>query len=145
MKRFLVLFAVCAVAVLGGCKDPDAPGSGGTAGAAAGFVRAGTDVVIKNVRTFSPGDAIASSNDEYYVIVFTFTNNQGQTLAPRIDHFVFQDLQNRRFLGVESGNVNLIGISNYTGTLKQGDSHDYTVGFRVPQNTTGTLFYDNTF
>jgi hypothetical protein len=39
----------------------------------------------------------------------------------------------------------LVGISNYSGVLKVGDSHDYTVGFRVPSNTTGTLFYDNTF
>jgi hypothetical protein len=141
VKRFLSLLAICIVPLLAGCKDP-APAADSPA---SGFVHAGTDIVIKSVRTFSPSDQVAGTNDEYYVATFTFTNNQGMTLAPRIDHFVIQDLQNRRFLGADSGNVNLIGISNYTGTLKVGDSHDYTVGFRVPINTNGTLFYDNTF
>jgi hypothetical protein len=143
-KLFASILAVCVVALLGGCKEPDSS-SGSSAGSAAGFVHAGTDIVIKEVRTFVPSDAVAGSNDEYYVVTFTFTNNQGASLAPRIDHFVIQDLDNRRFLGADSGNVSLVGISNYSGVLKVGDSHDYTVGFRVPSNTTGTLFYDNTF
>jgi hypothetical protein len=143
VKRFLSLLALAVLPLVAGCKDPnDASGSGSPA---AGFVKAGTDIVIKTVRTFTPTDAISGSSDEYYIVTFNFTNNQGQTLAPRIDHFVIQDLQNRRFFGTDTGSVNLIGISNYAGTLKVGDSHDYTVGFRVPINTTGTLFYDNTF
>lgn len=138
------LFAVCVLALLAGCKEPDSA-SGSSAGSAAGFVHPGTDIAIKSVRTFVPSDAIAGSNDEYYVVTFTFTNNQGASLAPRIDHFVIQDLDNRRYFGADSGNVSLVGISNYAGVLKVGDSHDYTVGFRVPSNTSGTLFYDNTF
>jgi len=140
VKRSLVVLAIFALPLLGGCKDPDSSG-----GPAAGLLRAGTDIVIKGVRTFTPNDSVAGSNDEYYVVAFTFTNNQGASLAPRIDHFVIEDLQNRRFFGADSGNVSLIGISNYSGTLKVGESHDYTVGFRVPVNTTGTLFYDNSF
>jgi hypothetical protein len=141
VKRFLPLVAVCLVFTLAGCQDP-----GGTpSDPAKGLVRPATDMVVKSVRTFAPSDAVAGSNDEYYIITFTFTNDQGMALAPRIDHFVLQDVQNRRYFGVESGNVALIGISNYGGVLKVGDSHDYTVGFRVPQDSTGTLFYDNTF
>jgi hypothetical protein len=142
VNRSLTYLAVFAVAVLGGCKDPNAAG---TTGSAAGFVHAAPDVVVKDVRTYVPGDSVAGSNDEYYVVSFTFTNDQGQSLAPRVNHFVLQDLQNRRYFGVDSGNVTLIGISNYTGVLKEGESHDYTVGFRVPQGTTGTLFYDSSF
>jgi len=144
VKRSLLLLAACA-AVLSGCKDPGAPGSGSSGGNVPSFVHAAPDVVVKDVRTLTPSDAVAGSNDEYYIIRFTFTNDQGQSLAPRINHFVLQDIQNRRFFGVDSGNINLIGISNYTGVLQVGDSHDYTVGFRVPTGTTATLFYDNTF
>lgn len=145
VMRFLSVLALCVVPFLAGCKDPD-QGSGAASGnAAAGFLHAGTDIIIKDVRTFSPTDQVAGTNDEYYVVTFTFTNNQGMSLAPRIDHFVIQDLQNRRYNGADSGSVNLIGLSNYTGQLKVGESHDYTVGFRVPTNTNGTLFYDNTF
>jgi hypothetical protein len=143
VKRSLVILAVCAVAVLAGCKDPNAPGSSG--GTASSLVHPAPDIVVKDVRTFAPGDQVQGSNDEYYVITFTFTNDQGQSLAPRINHFILQDDQNRRFYGVDQGNINLIGISNYSGVLKQGDSHDYTVGFRVPVATVGTLFYDSSF
>jgi hypothetical protein len=141
VKRFLSLLALFVLPLVAGCKDP----TDGSGSPAAGFIKAGTDIAIKTVRTFSPTDAVSGSTDEYYVVTFTFTNNQGMTLAPRIDHFVIEDLQNRRYFGADTGSVNYIGISNYTGTLKVGDSHDYTVGFRVPVNTTGTLFYDNTF
>jgi hypothetical protein len=141
VKRLFSIAAICAVFALTGCQDPN----GAQSDPAKGLVRPATDIVIKSVRTFAPNDSVAGSNDEYYVITFTFTNDQGLALAPRIDHFVVQDIQNRRYFGVETGNVALVGISNYEGVLKVGDSHDYTVGFRVAQNTTGTLFYDNSF
>ncbi len=141
MNRSALLALVVSVFALAGCKDPD----GAAASPATGLVRPAPDIAIKSVRTFSPSDAVAGSNDEYYVVAFTFTNDEGMSLAPRIDHFVIQDIQNARYFGVDSGNVALVGISNYGGVLKVGDSHDYTVGFRVPHDTTGTLFYDNTF
>jgi len=131
---------VLLVTLLAGCKDPQ-----GDTGASYGLVRAGTDVVVKDVRTYLPGDAIAGTNDEYYVVTFNFTNNQGFALVPRIDHFVLEDKDRIRYLGADSGNVNLVGISNYEGLLKVGDAHDYTVGFRVPQNTHALLYYDATF
>jgi hypothetical protein len=46
---------------------------------------------------------------------------------------------------VDSGNANLAGIENYDGVLKVGENHDYTVGFRVPQNAQGILYYDASF
>ncbi len=127
---------------MAGCKDPP---TGTSASAQTSLVRAGTDIVVKNVRALSPGDNTAYSNDEYYIVTFTFTNNLGFALAPHPDHFVIEDQQKQRYLGADSGNANLSGISNYDGILKVGESHDYTIGFRVPQNTQGILYYDATF
>lgn len=141
VKRSFLLVAACLVFTLGGCKDP----GGAQNDSENRLVRPASDIAIKSVRTFAPSDQVAGSNDEYYVITFTFTNDQGMSLAPRVNHFVLQDILNRRFFGVDSGNTALVGISNYEGVLKVGDSHDYTIGFRVPQDSTGTLFYDNTF
>jgi hypothetical protein len=139
VKRLSWLAALVAT-LLVGCKDPQ-----GDTSPSFGLVRAGTDIVIKDVRTYAPGDAIAGTNDEYYVVTFNFTNAQGFALVPRIDHFVLEDQDRIRYLGADSGNANLVGISNYSGLLKVGDSHDYTVGFRVPQNTHALLIYDATF
>ncbi len=142
-RQFFVLAAALAVA-LSGCKDPAGPG-GGAADSTLGLVRPGEDIVIKSIAIRTPADAIAGTNDEYYIVTFNFTNHLGNTLVPRIDHFAIEDDQKRRFLGADSGSPTLVGISNYAGQLKVGDSHDYTVGFRVPLNTQGTLFYDPTF
>ncbi len=138
MIRLLVTSV--ALLALAGCKEPPGPND-----PVAGFVRAGKDVTIANVREFSAADGVAFSNDEYYVVKFTWTNDVGYALAPRIDHFVIEDRDRRRFLGADSGSPALVGISNFADPVKPGDSHDYTVGFRVPQNTTGTLYYDATF
>ncbi len=135
-------FLVVAMLVVSGCKDPDAAGS---TGPSSGFVRAGNDVVIKDVRTYTPVDQIAGTNDVYYVVTFAFTNNQAPSFVPKIDHFVIEDEQRRRFNGADSGSPTLIGISNYPGVLALGEAHDYTVGFRVPVNTRGLLFYDNSY
>ncbi len=138
----MCLAALCFVPLLAGCKDPPA---GAAANADSSLVRAGTDIVVKSVRTFAPGDNAAYSNDEYYIVTLTFTNHLGFALAPRLDHFVIEDQQKIRYLGVVSGNASLSGISNYDGILKVDESHDYTIGFRVPQNTQGILYYDATF
>lgn len=100
---------------------------------------------IEELRTYGTSDAVAGSNDEYYVIRFTWTNDLGFPIAPKVDHFIIEDTQKRRFLGVDSGNAALVGISNYSGELARGASHEYTVGFRVPTNTQGTLLYDASF
>jgi hypothetical protein len=142
VNRSLSLLVLCFVPFLAGCKDPP---TGASPSAQTSLVHAGTDIVVKNVRALSPGDNTAYSNDEYYIVTFTFTNNLGFALAPRPDHFVIEDQQKQRYLGADSGNANLSGISNYAGILKVGESHDYTIGFRVPQNTQGILYYDATF
>jgi hypothetical protein len=139
VKRSAAVLVLLA-APLAGCKEPP-----GAPQVAAGFVRPGTDVVIENVREISASDALAQSSDEYYVVRFAWTNHVGYALAPRIDRFVLEDTNRRRFLGSDSGSAALIGIENYAGLLEQGASHDYTVGFRVPQNTAGTLYYDAPF
>jgi len=128
--------------MLGGCKDPPA---GTRADAQASLVRPGQDIVVKNVRTFAPGDDAGYSSDEYYIVSLTFTNHLGFAVAPRADHFVVEDALKVRYLGADSGNANLSGIANYAGVLAVGESHDYTIGFRVPQNTQGILYYDATF
>lgn len=141
MIRFSFLALLCAAPFLAGCKEPQ----GTDVKPAAGFIRGGQDIVIKEMRTYATTDAIAYTNDQYYVVRFAFTNNLGFALKPRIDHFVIEDVGKVRYLGLDSGSAALVGISNYDGVLAKGDSHDYTVGFRVPLNTQGLLFYDATF
>jgi hypothetical protein len=142
VNRSTCLLALCFVPMLAGCKDPP---NASSATPQTSLVRSGQDIVVKTVRTFAPGDNVAYSNDEYYIVTFTFTNHLGFALAPRPDHFVVEDQQKIRYLGAVSGNANLSGISNYDGILAVGDSHEYTIGFRVPQNTQGILYYDATF
>lgn len=139
VKRSAAVLVLLA-APIAGCKEPPAASE-----PVAGFVRAGTDVVILDVRELAAGDALAQSSDEYYVVRFAWTNRVGRALAPRIDRFVLEDTNRRRFLGADSGSAALVGIDNYAGLLQQGVSHEYTVGFRVPANTAGTLYYDATF
>ena len=141
VKRLVALAAACISLALGGCKDP----SGAADSPATGLVHPAADVAIESVRTFAPNDSVAGSNDEFYIVTFTFTNDQGMSLVPRIDHFALQDIQNTKYYGIDTGNAALVGISNYGGVLKVGDSHEYTVGFRVPHDTTATLIYDNSF
>jgi hypothetical protein len=133
-----LLVALSALA-LTECNEP--PG----ADPVAGFVRAGTDIAVKSVRTAVPLDALAGTTDVYYIVTFSFTNNQGRALAPRIDRFVLEDEQRRHFNGADSGSATLVGINNDEGILEVGESHDYTAGFRVPAGTRGVLFYDNSY
>lgn len=138
VPRSLALLVLLALP-LAGCKEPQEP-----SGASAALVRSGTDITIKAVRTSATGDNVGSGSDEFYLVTFTFKNDLGYALTPRIDHFVLEDAERRRFLGADSGSPALVGISNAVAQLQPGDAHDYTVGFRVPQNTTGTLYYDAT-
>ena len=144
VKRSTLLCALAASFALAGCKEPtQAPDSKTVS--TNGFIRPGESIEIKEMRTYGTSDAVGASNDEYYVLRFKWTNDTGTPLLPKIDHFIIEDLDKRRFLGLETGNAALIGISNYTGTLQKNESHEYTVGFRVPQGTQGRLFYDASF
>ncbi len=138
MLRSLALLVALAVP-LSGCKEPSSPNA-----APVGLVRGGTDITIESVRTAATVDNVGFGSDEFYVVTFTFKNDLGYALIPRIDHFVLEDADRRRFLGADSGSPVLVGLSNPAALLKASDVHTYTVGFRVPQNTTGTLYYDAT-
>jgi hypothetical protein len=126
-------------ALLSGCKDPQPQGSSN----ANQFVRGSVDVVVKSVRVYAATQN-SVQGDTIYVVAFTFTNNQGLELSPAINHFVFEDEQKVRHAGLEGGSYLLAGISNDLSVMKRGESRDFTVGFSVYQNTTGTLFYDPT-
>jgi hypothetical protein len=141
VKRFSILVGALAAGLLAGWGAP----AGARVNPALGLVRAGQDIVVKDVSIRATMDSVAATNDQYLIVTFAFTNHTGNTLAPKIDHFAIEDDQKRRFLGADSGSPALIGLSNFPGQLKIGESHDYTVGFRVPLNTQGTLFYDSTF
>lgn len=141
MKRYSFIATLAATSFLAGCKDPQ----GTDVKPSTGVIRGGQDIVVKEIRTYTPTDSVAGTNDLYYVVRFVWTNTLGFALKPRLDHFVIEDLGKVRYLGIVSGSSVLIGISNYDGILEKGDSHEYTVGFRVPINTQGQLFYDATF
>ncbi len=132
--------SLVAVLLLPGCKEPEKPSD-----AIVPLVQAGTGIAIANVREIPASNANARSTDEFYVVTFAWTNTLGFALVPKISHFVFVDPASKRFLGSDSGDAALVGISNANDEIKQGESHDYTVGFRVPHATTGKLFYDDSF
>jgi len=141
VKRFVTLVAFSACVAFAGCKDPNSA----PAAPPSSFVRPATDIVIKNVRMVARNDSVAGGNSQdYYIITFTYTNDLGYALVPAIKHFTLEDVDRIRYLGEDSGSTALVGIENYADSLKPGDSHDYTVGFRVPQNTYATLQYDPT-
>jgi len=131
---FVLLFSTLALA---GCKQPTAGDQ------AAQFVTGGDDVVVHSVRVYSsPENSV--QGDTIYVVNFTYTNNQTIDFAPHISYFIFEDQNKIRHTGLEGGSVVTAGLSNYDGVLKRGESHEYTVGFRVYQNTAGMLYYDPT-
>jgi len=79
--------------------------------------------------------------DTVYVVTFNFTNHQGRNFIPQINKC--EDLQKIRHAGTASGVPALAGlVSNSDAILKKDETREYTVGFVVYQNTTGTLLYD---
>jgi hypothetical protein len=116
-------------------RTPDDPGQG--------VVHAGEDIVLESTDIRQALEASADGNF-VYVVKFTFTNNLGTPFVPMPSKFVFEDDSKTRHTGLDSGSPELVGISNTYPVLKVGDSHEYTLGFRVFLNTAGTLFYDPT-
>jgi hypothetical protein len=135
VNRRLFVFLGSA-ALLSGCKEPQSEGANQ-------FVRAGDSVVIKSVRVYNTGQN-SVQGDLVYVVNLTYTNSLGLELTPRINHFILEDEQKVRHAALEGGSYLLAGITNDLSTMKRGESRDFTVGFNVYQNTTGTLFYDPT-
>ncbi|MGH7728257.1 MAG: hypothetical protein ACREM2_05650 [Vulcanimicrobiaceae bacterium] len=145
MKRAGFLARAATAALLARGLPALAKSSGKAKDPGLGFLHAGDDIVLKDLQIVPPSDAAAYANDVYYIATFTFTNDLGYALIPRIDHFVIEDSDRVTYNGVVSGDAALVGISNSDQLLNVGRSHDYTVGFRVPLQTMGTLLYDATF
>jgi hypothetical protein len=138
VKRALVvaLFAAC---ILTGCKEPTPE-----AAAEAAQVQGSTNIAMHGYKFVPSQSANMSSGttDQFYVICkLTFTNTLGFDTAPQPKNFQLQDPLGNVFYGVDSGDSALIGISNYEGIVKEGQRQDYTIAFRVPPNTSGTVFY----
>ena len=108
------------------------------------FVEGSADVVLREFRIVSTSDGAFGNSDLYYICKITFTNDLGQDFSPQIQRFVLEGPDQVQYTGVDSGNQALIGISNHFEKVKVGESHDYTVAFRVPANTQGKIYYDPT-
>ncbi len=136
MRRAIVAVLVAAC-ILAGCKEPDSEGS-------AAQIQGSTNVEMhgfKYVPTQS-GNTSSGTADQFYVICkLTFTNTLGYDTSPQPKNFILQDPIGNEFVGVDSGDSALIGISNYGGIVKKDQKQDYTVAFRIPPNTTGAIFY----
>ncbi len=134
--RLISVLTLCAL-FLSGCKEPQGePG--------AGLVTGSQEVKVLSVRTYTAAENSGLSSSLYYVVKVNFTNHLRYDFAPRINRFILVSQTNVKFTGADSGSASLVGISNYSGTLKRDESHEYTVGFQVPLNTIGTIFYDPT-
>ncbi|HEY0799167.1 MAG TPA: hypothetical protein VGD50_08450 [Candidatus Baltobacteraceae bacterium] len=133
--RLGVTLALALVVVLTGCKEP--AGSN----VQSSVVRGTQDVVVNSVTQYiDPNDA----KQVFYVCQITWTNSAGPDLIPRIERFILTDASENQYPGLDTGAVALIGINNYRGVVKKGETHSFTVGFHVPFNTVGTIFYDQT-
>lgn len=129
----LLLFAACALA---GCKQvkPDA----------APLIRGSTNVAVRTVKYFAANAGNLSSGEgpSYYVVCeLTFTNTLGFDSAPEAKNFQLVDPVGNTYVGIDSGAGALIGVSNYRGIVKKDDRQDYTIGFHVPANVSGAVFY----
>jgi hypothetical protein len=124
-------------ALLAGCKEPQAQGSGNA------FVRAGDNIAVKSVKVYTDSEK-SYDGDTIYLITFTFTNQVAAVLVPRIVKFQFEDEQKVRHAALDGGAAVLAGINNDLSAMQRGDSRDFTLGFRVFQGMTGSLFYDPT-
>jgi hypothetical protein len=140
MRRRALLLSFCASAALIGlaaCKEP-APSIGSD------VIRPTQDIAIANVSRYRASDGSAEAGAAYLVCTFAYTNKLGREFVPRIEKFTLEDANHRRFGGQEGGAVELVGISNDRSVLGIDATRTYTAGFRVPQNFTGTMYYDPT-
>jgi hypothetical protein len=135
--RLLSFIALAGLIALSGCKQP----KGGTNDT---NVSGTSDVAVKQCNAYPASDNQADASTVYEICTIVFTNHVGNALAPRIDKFIFEDGLHHRYHGQDQGAAELIGISNFEGVLKDGESHAYTIGFKIPANTIGVVYYDPT-
>lgn len=132
-QRVCSLLALVVLVFAAGCKQP----TGGAAGL--GTVKGVGDTVVQSVTQYADP---SNSQYVYYVCKIVWTNRSSQDVTPRIAKFILTDADNVRYPALETGSTALIGVSNYHGIVKQGESHEYTVGYRVLTNVVGSIYYD---
>ena len=136
-KRIVSLVATMVIAVaLCGCQEAK-PGP-------SAIVTGSQNVQILSAQMVSTNDAGNSVGGQatwYLIAKIQFTNTYNIDFAPIIAYFTLQDPQANRYQAFDSGSTALVGISNFGGVLKKDEKHEYTIGFRVSQGTTGFIFY----
>jgi len=100
------------------------------------------NVAVRSTAVYAADIRATASSQAYYLVCrITFTNTLGHDVAPSPSNFVFYDAYGQPYYGVDSGTASLIGVSNYRGVVKPDDKQDYIVGFRVPNVTSGAVYY----
>ena len=100
------------------------------------------DITVASVKTYQTSVGTADLGQPvYFVCRLTFKNDLGYDTTPEPKNFILTDSLGTQYVGFDSGDVALVGISNYGGVVKQDATQDYTIAFRVPANTTGAVFY----
>ena len=138
MKRLAFALFACAVLAAAAGQSPAA------ARKTAVFVAGSTNVEIHSTKFFPTmsGNVSGATEDQYYIVCkLTFTNDLGFDTAPQPRNFVLQTPDGAVFVGTDTGDSALVGISNYGGTVPKDQKQDYTIAFRVPANATGTVYY----
>jgi len=108
------------------------------------FVSGSTNVEIHSSKYFPTmsGNVSGATEDQYYIVCkLTFTNDLSYDTAPAPKNFILQTPSGGQYVGVDSGDSSLVGISNFSGLVPKDQKQDYTIAFRVPANTTGTVYY----
>lgn len=133
MKRNATIAALACI-LLAGCKQPTVNPAAPVTGS--------TNIVVHSSRVYQANVGTTDIGSGYYIVCqITFTNDLGHDLVPQAKNFVFYDASGQPHVGVDTGASELIGISNYSGVVKKDAKQDYTIGFRVPSVTTGSVYY----
>lgn len=136
-KRLSIALVTLAVLTAGCQEKPAAPGS---------FIQGSSYVKVLDARLISLGEAsggqFGGTGTSYAIVKMLLTNGFTDQLIPRAAGFILTTSDGYRYAGVDSGSAALIGISNDYSPLKRDDSREFTIGFRVPLTSTGTLGYE---
>ena len=136
-KRLSITLIALAVLTAGCQEKPATPGS---------FIQGSDNIKILDSRVISLGEAaggqFGGSGTSYAVIKMLLTNGFTDQLNPRAAGFVLTTSDGFRYQGVDSGSAALIGISNNYSPMKRDEAREFTIGFRVPVTSTGTLGYE---
>lgn len=138
--RVILPFLLAGV-LLAACKDVN-PGQSQSF-----FVGQG-DVKVKEYRLVDPGDGLGASMGSkvlYVIAKIVWTNDVKPDFAPSMTDFVLLDSNGTRYRAIDSGSVATVGISNPTTPVKKDETQEYTLAFRVPPGTVGTIAYERIF